>query len=406
MNLQAINSATQGKTRTSGVSPFLELEISKVYPNPNQPRKHFEAIDELANSIKENGLIQPIAVVKTDKGYMIISGERRYRACQSIGLKTIKAHTIQADEKKVQELALVENIQRDDLTDFEKAKFINQLWASGYYAKKQDLAKAIGKSPTYISKVFKAIKISDEIIADIEEHKKDIGLEVLQELSNVKDKDVQLQLYQDGAKRDDIRTYNESQKSSSKFSPAKKTITHKEYMKQQQKLSSEDIIFIKNLSNEINTQDNRCTAKPFTYRIQQSQKVISLDSSQYNNIGITIDDDYYDDIEDCFEYVEECVNEENESDDYYVQIITKSELEDYLDELGKDYNYYSWQYEDRLCSSSQGGTNCFLTEKACEDFIKSNSHNLSNPKSYVVHEFRNNEMKQLIELVHKLAKIL
>ncbi len=204
MNLQAINSATQGKTRTSGVSPFLELEISKVYPNPNQPRKHFEAIDELANSIKENGLIQPIAVVKTDKGYMIISGERRYRACQSIGLKTIKAHTIQADEKKVQELALVENIQRDDLTDFEKAKFINQLWASGYYAKKQDLAKAIGKSPTYISKVFKAIKISDEIIADIEEHKKDIGLEVLQELSNVKDKDVQLQLYQDGAKRDDI----------------------------------------------------------------------------------------------------------------------------------------------------------------------------------------------------------
>mgnify|MGYP002713245160 CR=1 FL=1 len=235
MNLEAINSATQGKTRTSGVSPFLELEISKVYPNPNQPRKQFEAIDELANSIKENGLIQPIAVVKTDKGYMIISGERRYRACQSIGLKTIKAHTIQADDKKVQELALVENIQRDDLTDFEKAKFINQLWASGYYTKKQDLAKAIGKLPAYISKVFKAIKLSDEIIADIEEHKKDIGLEVLQELSNVKDKDVQLQLYQNGAKRDDIRAYNESQKSGSKISRAKKEITYEEYQKQQQK---------------------------------------------------------------------------------------------------------------------------------------------------------------------------
>ncbi len=224
MNLQAINSATQGKTRTSGVSPFLELEINKVYPNPNQPRKQFEAIDELANSIKENGLIQPIAVVKTDKGYMIISGERRYRACQSIGLKTIKAHTIQADDKKIQELALVENIQRDDLTDFEKAKFINQLWASGHYAKKQDLAKAIGKSPAYISKVFKAIKLSDEIITHIEEHKKDIGLEVLQELSNVKDKDTQLQLYQDGAKRDDIRLYNDMQKEKykSKISPAKK----------------------------------------------------------------------------------------------------------------------------------------------------------------------------------------
>ena len=193
-------------------SSFLELELNKVYPNPNQPRKDFKDIDELANSIKENGLIQPIAVVKTDDGYMIISGERRYRACKELGLKTIKTHLINADDKKVLELALVENIQRDDLTDFEKAKFINQLWASGHYAKKQDLAKAIGKSQSYISKVFKAVKLCDEIIKDIEEHKKDIGLEVLQELSNVKDKDKQLELYLDGATRDNIRDYNQSKK--------------------------------------------------------------------------------------------------------------------------------------------------------------------------------------------------
>jgi ParB-like chromosome segregation protein Spo0J len=152
---------------------------------------------------------------------MIISGERRYKASLYAKLKTIKAHIIKADDKKILELSLVENIQRDDLTDFEKAKFINQVWATGHYAKKQDLAKAIGKPQSYISKVFKAVKLSDEIIQDIEENKKDIGLEVLHELSNVKDKDKQLELYLDGAKRDDIRDYNQSQKDS-KISRAKK----------------------------------------------------------------------------------------------------------------------------------------------------------------------------------------
>lgn len=230
MNLSAINSATKGKVRTTGVSSFLELELNKVYPNPNQPRKDFKDIDELANSIKENGLIQPIAVVKTDDGYMIISGERRYRACKELGLKTIKTHLINADDKKVLELALVENIQRDDLTDFEKAKFINQLWASGHYAKKQDLAKAIGKSQSYISKVLKTVKLCDEIIKDLEEHKKDIGLEVLQELSNIKDKAKQFEAYQSNLTRDEIRHYNKvikniktiKKENAPKISPAKK----------------------------------------------------------------------------------------------------------------------------------------------------------------------------------------
>ena len=219
MNLSKIDGITKGRVKTTGVSAFSELELHKVYPNPNQPRKNFTDIDELAASISTNGLIQPIAVVKDDNGmYMIISGERRYRACTSLELRTIKAHIIEADEKKILELALVENIQRDDLTDFEKVKFINQLWASGNYEKKQDLAAAIGKPQSYISKVFKAVKLSDEIIADIEDNKKDIGLEILQELSNVKDKDEQLRLYQTGAKRDEIRTAA----SVVKISPAKK----------------------------------------------------------------------------------------------------------------------------------------------------------------------------------------
>lgn len=234
MNLSKIDNITKGKVRTTGVSDFLELELHKVYPNPNQPRKNFTDIDELSVSIKTNGLIQPIAVVKKDDGYMIISGERRYRASLHVKLKTIKAHIIQADEKKILELALVENIQRDDLTDFEKAKFINQLWASGNYAKKQDLAAAIGKPASYISKVFKAVKLCDEIMADIEENKKDIGLEILQELSNIKDEEMQLEVYKKNPTREQIRNTvyiaNENRKSrnqykredDSKISPAKK----------------------------------------------------------------------------------------------------------------------------------------------------------------------------------------
>jgi ParB family transcriptional regulator, chromosome partitioning protein len=233
MNLSKIDSITKGKVKTTGVSPFLELELHKVYPNPNQPRKSFEDIDELAASISTNGLIQPIAVVKDGAGkYMIISGERRFRACTSLELKTIKVHIIEADSKKIEELSLIENIQRNDLTDFEVAKFVSMLWNSGMYEKKQDLAAAIGKPQSYISKVFKAVKLSDEIIADIEDNKKDIGLEILQELSNVKDKDKQLELYQSGAKRDEIRAATNT----AKISPAKKTITHKEYMKEKQKV--------------------------------------------------------------------------------------------------------------------------------------------------------------------------
>jgi len=235
MNLSKIDGITKGRVKTTGVSAFSELELHKVYPNPNQPRKNFTDIDELAASISTNGLIQPIAVVKDDNGmYMIISGERRYRACTSLELRTIKAHIIEADEKKILELALVENIQRDDLTDFEKVKFINQLWASGNYATKKDLAQAIGKSQSYLSKVFKAINLCDEIIEDIEVNKKDIGLEILQELSRIKDVEMQLEVYKKNPTREQIRNAvwiaNENRKSRNqykkedepKISPAKK----------------------------------------------------------------------------------------------------------------------------------------------------------------------------------------
>lgn len=226
MNLDAIDKATSGKTRTTGVSPFLELELGKVYPNPNQPRKQFKNIEELANTIKQDGLIQPISVVKKEDGYMIIGGERRYRAALHAGLTTIRAHLLQAEENKVLELSLIENIQRDELTDFETAKFIGQLWASGRYEKKQDLAAAIGKRASYISKVFSSLKLDSSILNEIEENKNDISLSVLEELSRVKDKDAQKIAYEKYVTgeitRDEIKNFKADAKK-----PIEKTLKSK-----------------------------------------------------------------------------------------------------------------------------------------------------------------------------------
>jgi ParB/RepB/Spo0J family partition protein len=195
MNLSKIASVTAGKTRTTGISPFSELEISKVYPNPNQPRKSFTDIEELASTIKEYGLLQPITVVKKDDGYMIISGERRYKAHLYNEAKTIKAYILDTTDDKVEELTLIENIQRNDLTDFETAKHIVKLWETGRYEKKSDLAKKLGKSDSYISKAFSSLKLDDDILEDIEKNKKNISVSVMDEISRVKDKTVQKEVY-------------------------------------------------------------------------------------------------------------------------------------------------------------------------------------------------------------------
>jgi len=198
-SLSNIGKVTAGHVKTTGVSSVQELEIQLVYPNPYQPRKFFdeEKLQELANSISNNGLLQPIVVQKIDGRYMIIAGERRYKAHLLNKFKTIKA-LIQngIDEIKVKEQALVENIQRDDLTDFEIATFITELWNDGGYERKQDLANALGKKPAYISKALGLVdKLDESIKEDITSSNCTMGLSVLEELSRVKEKEVQKVLY-------------------------------------------------------------------------------------------------------------------------------------------------------------------------------------------------------------------
>lgn len=189
MKLSALNDAvTKSKPNTNSINNgSIELELSKVYANPNQPRKNFDpvALAELAEAIKTHGLLQPISVVRRPDGYMIIAGERRYRAHQINGSITIKTNIFDREDHTVEELALIENIQREDLSDYEIAMAIVRLWESGKYKQKQELAGAIQKPLSYLSKAFGLLKLDPTIKADIEENKRDIGLSALEELSRV-----------------------------------------------------------------------------------------------------------------------------------------------------------------------------------------------------------------------------
>ena len=102
----------------------MDIRIEQIYPNPNQPRKHFDQgkLEELAQSIKESGLMEPLIVVEREKGYMIIAGERRWRACNLAGVKKVPVRILEADDQKVAELSLLENLQREDLSIVEEAK--------------------------------------------------------------------------------------------------------------------------------------------------------------------------------------------------------------------------------------------------------------------------------------------
>ena len=142
-----------------------KIDISKIYPNKKQPRKNFEEkeIAELSESIKNQGLIQPIVVRETSGGmYEIIAGERRWRACQLAGLHSVSCVVMSVDDKNVYELALIENIQRENLNVVEEAKaYKNLIELNGL--KNEELSKKIGKSSSHISNLIRILDLDNEI---------------------------------------------------------------------------------------------------------------------------------------------------------------------------------------------------------------------------------------------------
>mgnify|MGYP000432342853 CR=1 FL=1 len=143
---------------------YKQIDIEKISANENQPRTVFddEKIEELAASIKENGLIQPIIVRKYNRGYQIVAGERRYRASKLAGLKTVPCVIKDIDDKQVDTLAIIENIQRENLSPIEEANAYKTL-IDTYDMNQTELANKVGKKQSTIANKLRLLKLSDDV---------------------------------------------------------------------------------------------------------------------------------------------------------------------------------------------------------------------------------------------------
>lgn len=157
-------------TAETGSEPEATIEISKIIRNPNQPRKNFDetALQELADSIKQNGVLQPILVRKIGGKYQIVAGERRYQASKLAGLKEIPAVVRDIDDKEVFQLALIENLQRSDLSPMEEAKGYRQLIDSQGLTQ-EGLAKILSKSRSAIANTLRLMDLPTVVQEMIEQ---------------------------------------------------------------------------------------------------------------------------------------------------------------------------------------------------------------------------------------------
>lgn len=171
--------ATEDYRKTLGVTEedikkgVFELDLKDIYPNPSQPRKIFEpkALDELASSIKINGVIMPIVVNKDKDGkYMIIAGERRFRASKIAGKDTIPAIVKDYDDRKIQEISLIENLQREDLNPIEAATAMKQLM-DDYGLTQEELSERIGKSRSAVANTLRLLSLDGEVIKMVSDGK-------------------------------------------------------------------------------------------------------------------------------------------------------------------------------------------------------------------------------------------
>ncbi len=159
-------SKTLGITAEDISNGVFSLRLDEVYANPNQPRKIFDekSLNELASSIKLNGVIMPIVVNKDNDGkYMIIAGERRYRASKIAGQDTIPAIVKEYDERRVKEISLIENLQREDLNPIEAATAMKQLM-DDYGLTQEELSERIGKSRSAVANTLRLLSLEGEVV--------------------------------------------------------------------------------------------------------------------------------------------------------------------------------------------------------------------------------------------------
>ncbi len=165
------------EVETDGSSSINEIALDLIHPNPNQPRREFNetALEELADSIREIGIVQPITLRKMDDGtYEIIAGERRWRASQWAGLTSIPAYIRTADDENVMEMALIENIQRQDLNAVEIALAYQHLMEQ--YGLTQDrLSERVGKKRATVTNYLRLLKLPASIQMALQNRELDMG---------------------------------------------------------------------------------------------------------------------------------------------------------------------------------------------------------------------------------------
>lgn len=165
------------EVKTSGSSSINEIEIDKISANPNQPRREFDpiALQELADSIGEIGIIQPITLRQlSEDSYQIIAGERRYRASVMAGLKTVPAYIRTADDENIMEMALIENIQREDLNSLEIALAYQHL-IEQYGLTQERLSERVGKKRATIANYLRLLKLPAPIQMALKNKEIDMG---------------------------------------------------------------------------------------------------------------------------------------------------------------------------------------------------------------------------------------
>ena len=153
-----------------------ELRISEIYPNPDQPRREFDgaSLAELAESIRRNGVIQPLAVRRMEDGYQIIAGERRWRACRLAGVNQVPAVVLDVDERTAFELALIENLQREDLNPIEEAQGFQKLMETAELTQDQ-AAQRIGRSRPAVANALRLLSLPKQVADLVWERKLSAG---------------------------------------------------------------------------------------------------------------------------------------------------------------------------------------------------------------------------------------
>ena len=172
--LEALLGPTREEAEREG--SLVELRIQDIKPNPFQPRKTVDpaALEELVSSIKQAGLLQPVVVRRANGGYELIAGERRLRACQQLGWERIPAVQRDADDRTLLTLALIENLQRDDLSPVDEARGYERLIAEFKLAQ-QDVADAVGRDRSTVANALRLLKLPEVVLQMLHEAHLSVG---------------------------------------------------------------------------------------------------------------------------------------------------------------------------------------------------------------------------------------